>query len=139
MTKQSSNFRKRQLLDCFAALAMTMLLTACATVTASTDQEIHVATEPAGAACLLSNQLGSWNIEKTPATVAVQRSFSPLKISCAHEGEGPPMELTLEPHTRGRAYGNILLLGLPAYVDAGTGAGYEYRPESVVLSYPQTP
>jgi hypothetical protein len=41
--------------------------------------------------------------------------------------------LTLEPRTRPRAYGNILLLGLPAYVDAGTGAGYEYVPDKAEI------
>lgn len=117
------------------ALTALLFLSACATVTSESTQEIRVATEPAGAACTLSNGTGSWQIEETPGTAAVRRSFTPLTITCAHEGEAP-MTRVLEPRTRGRAYGNLLLLGLPAAVDAGTGYGYEYEPASVLLKYP---
>ena len=110
-------------------------LSACATVTSESTQDIRVATEPAGAACELKNNEGSWHIDETPGTAAVHRSFSPLTITCAHEGE-VPMTRILEPRTRGRAYGNILLLGLPAGVDAATGYGYEYAPDSISLKYP---
>lgn len=88
-------------------------------------------TKPAGAACTLSNGTGNWQIEETPGTASVQRSFTPLNISC---GNGTMhATTTLEPRTRGRAYGNLLLLGLPAAVDAGTGYGYEYEPEKVTV------
>lgn len=115
------------------ALAALLLVPACATVTSEATQDITVTTEPKGAVCGLKNNAGTWTIAKTPATAAVRRDFSPLTITCAHEGEGPPMTRVLEPRTRGRAYGNILLLGLPATVDAGTGYGYEYAPDAVKL------
>lgn len=115
------------------ALAL-LALPACATLTSKSTQDIHVETNPPGAACTLRNDLGTWSIDKTPGTAAVHRSFSPLHITCAHEGSAP-METTLQAGTRGRAYGNILLLGVPAAVDAGTGYGYEYAPDSVTLSY----
>lgn len=111
------------------------LITACATVTSESTQPIHITTEPAGAACELKNALGSWTIDATPDTANVHRSYSPLTITCAHEGESP-MTATLEAQTRGRAYGNLLLLGIPAAVDAGTGYGYEYTPDSVTLTAP---
>ncbi len=113
------------------ALAALLLVSACATVTSKSTQDIAVTTEPAGAACILSNGTGSWHIDETPGTAAVHRSFTPLKVSC---GNGSMHgNTTLEPKTRGRAYGNILLLGLPAAVDAGTGYGYEYAPDSVSI------
>ncbi len=118
------------------ALTALLLVSACATVTSEATQDINVATEPKGAACDLKNNAGTWKITKTPGTAAVRRDFSPLTITCAHEGEGPPMTRVLKPRTRGRAYGNILLLGLPATIDAGTGYGYEYAPDSVSLKYP---
>lgn len=114
------------------ALTALLLISACATVTSQSTQDIRVATEPTGAACELSNGIGTWQIDSTPGTAAVRRSFTPLKIVCAHEGE-LPMTATLDPRTRGRAYGNLLLLGIPAAVDAGSGYGYEYAPDSVSL------
>ena len=113
-------------------IPLLFLLSACATVTSESTQPIHVATEPAGASCILKNELGEWTIDETPGTAHVHRSFSPLSITCAHEGE-LPMTTTLHPQTRGRAYGNILLLGVPAAVDAATGYGYEYEPDTVLL------
>lgn len=115
------------------ALIALLALSACATVTSKSTQDIRVTTDPDGAACTLTNGLGSWNIDHTPGTAAVHRSFTPLKVVCAHEGESP-MTATLEPRTRGRAYGNILLLGLPAGIDAATGYGYEYEPDDVSFS-----
>lgn len=107
------------------------LLTACATITKDSDQKISVATTPAGATCELRNDSGSWKIAQTPGDAVVKRNFSPLVITC-HEGERHATT-TLEPRTRGRAYGNILLGGAPAIIDANTGAGYEYKPASVTL------
>jgi hypothetical protein len=114
-------------------LPLLLLLCSCATVTSTSTQNIAVATEPAGAACTLKNELGTWHIGKTPGTAAVHRSFSPLHITCTHDAAAP-MTATLEGKTRGRAWGNLLLLGIPATVDAGTGYGYEYEPDSVTLS-----
>lgn len=115
-----------------STLTALLLVSACATVTSKSTQDIHVATEPAGAACDLTNGFGTVSINETPGTAKVHRSFTPLTIVCAHEGASP-MTATLEPRTRGRAVGNLLLLGIPAAVDAGTGYGYEYAPDSVHL------
>jgi hypothetical protein len=110
-------------------------LSACATLTADSDQAITVTTEPAGAHCTLKNAVGSWEIAKTPGSVTVDRSFSPLVITC--QSATGTSTATLQPATRDRAYGNILLLGYPAFVDAGTGAGYEYDPARVTVSLTQ--
>lgn len=113
------------------ALTALFALSACATVTSKSVQEIQVATEPAGAACTLSNGFGRVQLAETPGTAEVHRSYTPLIISCGKDGLSA--STTIQPKTRGRAYGNILLLGLPAAVDAGTGYGYEYAPDSVTL------
>ena len=110
-----------------------LTLTGCATLTAESTQAITVTTEPANAVCALSNGVGQWSIEKTPGTAMVTRSFSPLVIRCtlAHLNATQ----TLEAGTRNRAYGNILMFGVPALVDAETGKGYEYTPDSVALTF----
>jgi hypothetical protein len=113
-----------------------LALTGCATVTADSDQEIKVTTTPAGAQCTLTNNVGSWDIKKTPGSAMVKRSFSPLGVTCK-SGKLRASE-TLSPFTRNRAYGNLLLLGLPAVVDVMTGDGYEYRPSEVTLTLKKT-
>lgn len=116
----------------FLSLSLLTALSACATLTADSDQLITVSTTPPGANCMLSNSDGSWAIEKTPGSVMVDRSFDPLDISCTLTGVGSA-QTRIGSHTRGRAYGNILLLGIPAVVDAQTGTGYEYERDSVHL------
>lgn len=112
-------------------LLLLLLLPACATITAESTQTIHVASEPAGATCTLTNAAGTWTIEKTPATADVVRSYSPLTINCS--SKAGKATRTVEPKTRGRAWGNIALGGVPAVVDAATEKGYEYDPEHVTL------
>jgi len=115
----------------FLTLLLIAPLTACATITTDSTQVIALETNPAGASCLLHNAVGSWELNNTPGEVAVKRNFSPLEITCGKEGR--EARVTLEPHTRGRAYGNILLGGAPAIIDANTGAAYEYRPTTMPL------
>lgn len=118
----------KQAVACLALLSTG----ACATITKDTTQTISVTTIPASASCHLSNAAGSWDIATTPGTALVKRNYSPLAIRC--EQAGQTGTTTLEPKTRGRAYGNILLGGAPAIIDANTGAGYEYAPDSVTVS-----
>ena len=113
-------------------LPIALTLSACATVTADSDQLIEVSTTPAGANCILSNSDGSWTIDKTPGSVIVDRSYEPLSVGCTLAGVGSASTL-IEAKTRGRAYGNILLLGIPALIDAKTGSGYEYAPANINL------
>jgi len=117
----------------FFALAALALLTACATITGSTDQLITVTTTPAGATCSLQNKQGDWVLAQTPGSVKVDRSFSPLVITCSKPGVGGGTA-TLEPSTSGRAYPDAILLGFPAFIDAGTGAGYDYENSSVSIA-----
>jgi len=115
------------------SLLSILALTGCATVTSESYQKINVTTVPDGAECTLSNDAGTYSIESTPATVRVTRSFSPLKIHCTKEQAGRD-NAVIEARTRGRAYGNLLLLGLPAMVDAASGEGYEYEPADISIT-----
>ncbi|MFZ4541698.1 MAG: hypothetical protein ACOYNL_07810 [Rickettsiales bacterium] len=113
-------------------LTLTALLglNACATITADSQQEITVSTNPSGASCLLHSDEGQWTVASTPGAANVERAFTLLEVTCTLSGYEPG-HTTLTPQTRGRAYGNILLGGVPAVVDAGTGKGYEYSPYMV--------
>ncbi len=116
---------------------MLTTLTACATLTADATQKITVITTPAGAHCYLRNDEGRWEIAKTPDSAMVKRAFSKLAIECQKTSKGMKLwlgEATLEATTRNRAYGNILLGGVPALVDAYTGDGYEYEQPNVMLT-----
>lgn len=114
-----------------------LFLSACATITASHEQEIKVVTTPAGARCVLETTEQQWLIEETPGSVAVARAFEPLLATCTLTGYAKK-HVTIEAQTRGRAYGNILLLGIPALVDTATGAGYEYSPDHIELTLEPT-
>ena len=112
---------------------MLLQLTACATLTGGQEQDISITTRPTGAACTLTNGQESWTLSQTPGSVSIPRAYQAITVTCTQNGY-TPASTTLEPQTRGRAYGNILLLGIPAVVDAGTGAGYEYNPDDIKLT-----
>ncbi len=114
-----------------ATIAALFTLSACASITKGSDEKITVTTTPPNAACSLRNDAGQWSIDQTPGSVTIQRDYSNLVIRC--NGAAGSASTTLEPRTRGRAYGNILLGGVPAFYDAHTGAGYDYQPEQVEL------
>lgn len=117
------------------ALALSLLaLSACATVVGGREQEITVNTQPVGASCLLTNDIGQWTVDSTPAMVVVQRSFQPLTVTCTRPGLLPETRV-IEGGTRPMSYGNILMLGVPVLVDAQTGAGYEYSPSTVNIEF----
>jgi hypothetical protein len=115
-------------------IALALTLSACATLTGGREQEISITTSPAGASCLLTNGEESWTLEQTPSSISLPRAYQPITVTCTLAGYAP-VTAQLEPTTRGRAYGNIALLGVPAVVDMSTGAGYAYEPESVVLEF----
>ena len=108
-----------------------LLLSACATLTAEADQTVSIATEPAGAVCEARNKAGTWKSAPTPSRLTVTRDFSTLAIECIHPS-GARGSTTLPSSVRNRAYGNILLGGTPAVIDAYNGRGYEYPEEAAI-------
>ena len=109
-----------------------LTLTACASTTADSYQGITITTTPPGAVCTAKSDAGQSSLAQTPGTISVKRAFAPLTIQCAKSGYATA-KITLEAQTRNRAFGNILLGGVPALADAYTGDGYEYVPAEVVL------
>lgn len=114
-------------------LASLLALSACATLTAESDQVITIETNPKGASCEVMTSENRWTLDQTPGTVVVKRAFEPLNVLCTGPG-GERGSTSIEAQTRGRAYGNILLLGIPALVDASTGKGYVYSPDHISLN-----
>jgi hypothetical protein len=114
-------------------LLLLTLLPACATIVGGREQDIAIQTRPAGAACILSNSSTTWTVEQTPGMVSIPRGFEPVFVTCSLAGAGS-VNTTLTPKTRGLAYGNILLAGIPVMYDHHTGAGYSYEPENLMLS-----
>lgn len=108
----------------FALLA----LTSCATLTGDDEQTLTLTTEPAGAICTVMGSENTHISEPTPTSIVVERAFQPLEITC--DGSGAYGSATVEAGLRGRAYGNILMGGVPVLVDAATGDAYEY-PDTV--------
>ncbi|MES2984755.1 MAG: hypothetical protein V4735_06190 [Pseudomonadota bacterium] len=118
------------------ALTALLLTTGCATITADSDQLITITTDPAGASCIISNSAQSYTLEQTPGSVTVERAYEPLDVLCTNAA-GQAGRTSLTAKTRGRAYGNILLLGIPALVDASTGDGYVYEPSELAITLAQ--
>lgn len=85
-----------------------------------------------GATCKVTHAEGTYYVNKTPATIVVNRSNSQLKIYCSYGDKGVAM--TGESSVEGMAYANILIGGIiGGGVDMATGAAYEY-PQ--VISHP---
>ncbi len=120
-----------------ALIALLLALPACATLTADETQTIRISTTPEqGASCTISNGEQTWEVDSTPESITVPRAFKQLQVICSKEGVGSNVSKA-QAGTRGRAYGNILLLGVPALVDAASGAGYEYPEEITVTLIPK--
>lgn len=116
----------------YALALIPLLLTGCATLTADKTQNITVLTQPEEATCTLTNGIRTWQIDRTPGSVDIERDYSNLDIRCwSKDKKG---QAILEPETRGRTYGNILLGGVPAIVDAQTGYGYKYESGMVLIT-----
>ena len=119
-----------------SALMLPLLLAGCATLTASETQNITVLTQPEEATCTLTNNVRTWQIDRTPGSVDVTRDYSPLEVICWSKDKRGTA--TLESETRGRTYGNILLGGVPAIVDAQSGYGYAYESGMVLVTLTPT-
>lgn len=108
----------------FVYILATLALTGCATLTADDEQSLALTTEPAAAICTVMSENDTIISEPTPTSIVVKRAFQPLEITC--DGAGVYGGATVEAGLRGRAYGNILLGGVPVLIDAATGDAYEY-------------
>ncbi len=70
--------------------ALVIGLQGCATPPAPPTQVVHVQTPGcAEARCVVSNDLGSWAVPRTPGSVSVSVSRHPLGVACRAEGAFP--------------------------------------------------
>jgi hypothetical protein len=107
-------------------LAIGLLSASCATIMLTTEQEVGISSNPAGA--MVSNnglQLG-----KTPLVVDLKRKAS-HKIKIELEGY-LPYEVALVRKASGWVFGNIIFGGIPGLIiDVITGALYVLKPEQI--------
>ena len=113
-----------------ALLASALTVSACASIVDGSQQSLSVKTIGKGhdvenASCQLTNNKGTW-FANSPGSVTVHRSYDPLNVKCAKAG-WPAGIVTVESHTKGMAFGNILAGGIiGGAVDMSTGAAYDY-------------
>lgn len=119
----------------FLAVAM-LALTACASMTDTPNQNIHVATPGAtGARCILATQ-DVRMVAYPPQTITIRRMMDPLKVTCQAPGN---REKTVMVHSsvNKTATGNIATAGVGAVYDHFSGALYEY-PSRIVVDFTHT-
>jgi hypothetical protein len=103
------------------------LITECASIVKGSDQVVTVDTPNCpGATCRLSNNDGTYFINKTPGTVTINKSGSALTVSC-YKGDTASASMSTESNVENMAWGNILIGGIiGGGVDMATGAAYNY-------------
>ncbi len=116
-----------------AVAAAATLVTGCASVTGSPNQNVTLRTqtlegsEIAGARCELVNNKGLWFVQ-TPGSVRVHRSNDDLQVVCHRPGLAPGRAAVVS-ETKGTMFGNIILGGaIGALIDHSNGSAYEYPP-----------
>jgi len=119
--------------------ALLALLSGCASLTESTQQNVLVQTvldhrEIAGVGCVLYNDAGKWFVT-TPARVTLRKSSGPLRIDCQKEGAGWAYE-KVDSKADGNLWGNVVLTaGVGYFIDKNTGAGYDYPATLTVVMH----
>jgi len=107
-----------------------LLFAGCASIVSGTKQSITIETRYEASnifdtMCEIFNNKGKWYV-RTPGSVVVHRSYSPLHIKCTKNDTQPGMAV-VHSKTKGMAFGNILFGGIiGAGVDMKTGAAYDY-------------
>ena len=116
------------------ALAISLVLPGCASITTGQNQPLSLETVPCrGAICKLTNDKGTWFVNGTPGTVTVQRAYGDMIVICEKD-DFKSNPTVVSSTTKGMAFGNILAGGIiGAAIDAGTGAAYDYP---AVISVP---
>ena len=117
----------------YLSILAAVLLSNCASITKGSTQIITVETPNCpGASCRITHNEGTYYVNKTPATIVVNRSNSQLRVNCTYGDKN--VSMTDESNIEGMAFGNLLIGGIiGGGVDFATGAAYEY-PQ--VISHP---
>ena len=103
------------------------LISDCASLVKGSDQVVTVDTPNCpGAICRLSNNDGTYFINRTPGTVSINKSGSDLTVSC-YKGDEASASMSTGSNVENMAWGNILIGGIiGGGVDMATGAAYNY-------------
>jgi len=112
----------------FTYLLLILFISSCASLTTGQDQVISVETPNCpNATCRISNNEGTYYVNRTPGTITINKSGSNLNVVCGIPGENIDQTISQQSNVEGLAWGNILFGGIiGAAVDVGTGAAYEY-------------
>ncbi|MEM9243332.1 MAG: hypothetical protein AAGA27_04660 [Pseudomonadota bacterium] len=115
------------------SVAPLAFLVGCATIVNGRHQTVSVTTPPTtGASCMLTNNKGTWYVDKTPASVVVHRSYEDLTVTC-HKHAFEPSTKAIKSNTKKMAFGNAVFGGvIGAGVDVSDGAAYSY-PNKIVI------
>ena len=107
-------------------LLLTILFVNCASITQGNNQIITIDTPNCpGATCRLTNNDGTYFVNKTPGTVSINKSRSALNVTCYKGDERS--SFGTDSNLENMAWGNILIGGIiGAGVDMATGAAYKY-------------
>lgn len=107
-------------------LSIIALLPSCASIVNGKTQDVTVQTTPEMTAmCNLKNELGEWEIEKTPAQINIKRSKTDLVVQCHNDTHKGTVRNSSDAESW--TVGNLVFGGvIGAGVDAGTGAMFSY-------------
>ena len=109
------------------SLAITILLSSCATIMSGSKQAINFTSNPADAVVFVNDI----NVGKTPLEAKIERGSDDKRVKIVLEGY-KTYEMTLTSKTNGWVWGNILFGGIIGLiVDASNGAMYKLTPEQV--------
>lgn len=114
------------------ALALSLIVSGCASLTGSPHQSVSLETheqtgaEIVGASCELANNKGKWLVS-TPGSINIHRSNDDLQVLCNKDNFDPAQSAVIS-DTKSSMLGNILMPGgiIGAVIDHGTGSAYEY-------------
>jgi hypothetical protein len=121
-----------------AAVALALCCAGCASVVDGPTQAISVVTTPVtGAACIVSNARGQWNVV-TPGSVAIKKSESVLTIRCSKQGWQDGVFYASGHITSAGMTGMLLFGVVDSAVDASTGAALTY-PDSYTIELKPAP
>lgn len=116
------------------AIAAAGLTGGCASVVEGTTQQVYVASDPAGADCTASNDLGKWPVV-TPGVVTVKKSQSVLSVRCSKAGyKDGSYYLSARMSSLAAAGAMMPYIGLiDAAADASSGAAMIYPNQAFVV------
>ena len=111
-------------------LFFSLFLSNCASIISDSTQAVSVDTPNCREAeCRLTNSNGIYFVQKTPGSVAIEKAYGDLTVTCEKEEYGQKYTFTSVHKSKANiaTYGNILLGGIPgALIDGGSGKGYDY-------------